>query len=99
MVFTDCTDPAQEDAFNDWYEFHGPHVLEMMDYFCVTRYVADNPEYWQAKYLAIYETWRDDPGTVQRGLGAVLLDDARGRRGPGTPAMKLWGEIAYEREY
>ena len=99
MVFTDCTDPAQEDAFNDWYEFHGPHVLEMMDYFCVTRYVADNPEYWQAKYLAIYETWRDDPGTVQREGWEQYFSMSPEERGPDAPAMKLWGEIACEREY
>jgi len=99
MVFTDCTDPAQEDAFNEWYEFHGPHVLEMMDYFAVTRYVADNPEYWQAKYLAIYETWRDDPGTVQREGWEQYFSMSPEERGPDAPAMRLWGEIAYEREY
>jgi hypothetical protein len=98
MVFTDCTDPAQEDAFNEWYEFHGGHVLEMMDYYAVTRYRADNPEHWQAKYLAIYETWREDPGTVQREGWDQYFSMSPEERGPDAPAMKLWGEIAFERE-
>ena len=97
IVLCDCPDPAQEDAFNEWYEHHGPHILENMAHYAVTRYVADEPKPWQAKYLAIYETEDSDPGRVQR-EGWEWYFSLPPEELASMPPLRVWCETAYERE-
>ena len=57
LVFTDCTDPAREKEFNEWYDnTHVPDVLETPGFVGCTRYeLMGNPGPGQGKYLAIYD--------------------------------------------
>lgn len=66
LVFTDCTERAREDEYNDWYSGHLHHTVESIDFYAANRYVSDDPRATPSKYLAIYESRSDDPGKVQR---------------------------------
>jgi hypothetical protein len=66
LVFTDCEDPAEEDAFNEWYSGHLHHTVEAIDFYAATRYVSNDPSRTPSKYLAIYESQSDDPAKVQK---------------------------------
>jgi hypothetical protein len=66
LVFTDCEEPSEEDAFNEWYTGHLHHTIENMDLYAATRYVSNDPSRTPSKYLAIYETQSDDPAKVQK---------------------------------
>ena len=97
IVLSDCADASREDFFNEWYEHHGAHVLDNMDHYAMTRYVADDPKPWQAKYLAIYETESTDPGRVQR-EGWEWFFSLPPEEVPPMPPLRLWCESAFERE-
>jgi len=66
LVFTDCDDPAEEDAFNEWYSGHLHHTVEAIDFYAATRYVSTDPSRTPSKYFAIYESQSDDPAQVQK---------------------------------
>ena len=62
LVFTDCTDPAREKEFNQWYDnTHVPDILETPGFVGCTRYeLMGDPGPGQGKFLAIYEVESDD---------------------------------------
>jgi len=66
LVFTDCTDAAREDEYNEWYSGHLHHTVESIDFYAANRYVADDPDRAPSKYLAVYESRSGDPAKVQR---------------------------------
>ena len=73
IVLSDCADASREDFFNEWYEHHGAHVLDNMDHYAMTRYVADDPKPWQAKYLGNLRDRIHRPRSGSAGgLGVVL---------------------------
>ncbi len=61
LVGTNCSDPAQEKEFNDWYDnTHLPDVLETPGFIRATRYENTSPQEGGAKFLALYEIETDD---------------------------------------
>jgi hypothetical protein len=96
LIFLDALHPGQDDAFNEWYDHHGPHVLDHMDHYACTRYVADDVGPWQPKYISIYETESDDVERVCReGYEWYMstipsLEDY-------VPEVRLWWEQPFER--
>ncbi len=66
LVLTDCEEPAEEDAFNEWYSGHLHHTVDSIDFYAATRYVSNNPSQTPSKYFAIYESQSDDPAKVQK---------------------------------
>ena len=75
MVLTNCTDPAREQEFNDWYtNVHIPDVLLTPGIVRGTRFrLATEPREGQNKYLALYELHTDDAASVQQNLGEVMV--------------------------
>jgi len=66
LVFTDCDDPEDEDAFNEWYSGHLHHTIENIDLYAASRYVSNAPSRTPSKYLAIYESQSEDTAKVQK---------------------------------
>ena len=62
VVESNCSDPAREAEFNDWYDkVHIPDVLETPGFVRATRYVNnDPPAAGKGKFLAVYEIETDD---------------------------------------
>jgi len=61
LVHTECTDPAREAEFNQWYDkTHLPDVLETPGFVRAIRYVNTNPEAVPGKFLAAYEIETED---------------------------------------
>ena len=57
VVSSNCSDPAREDEFNDWYsDIHLPDILSTGDFHADYRYEDINPHESVGKYWAIYET-------------------------------------------
>ena len=57
VVSSNCTDPAREDEFNDWYSnTHLPDILSTGAFHTDYRYEDINPSESVGKYWAIYET-------------------------------------------
>lgn len=92
-VFTECTDPAQEQRFNEWYT--NVHLVDMVgagNFFRASRFKAATPN--APGYLAIYETneplervMREQPAIRQK-----LIDADGGDRPPFTLVHDLWLE-------
>ena len=97
-VFTDCSDPAAEDDFNAWYEFHAREVVEQLGHHAVTRYRSSEPDDRFARYLAIYETESDDPGQVQRDGMAWYFESGHVDEFPTPTTLVARAEIALERD-
>jgi hypothetical protein len=93
LVYTDCDEPAEEEAFNDWYTGHLPHTVENLDFYAATRYVSNDPSRTTSRYLAIYESQSGDPAAVQK--AGVEWWVASGLEGPA--AMVLRSAVAAER--
>lgn len=56
-VQSNCTDPQDEAAFNNWYDdMHIPDLLDTGLFCTAYRFVAVSPEPGRGRYLAIYET-------------------------------------------
>ena len=67
VVLVNCKDPAQEADFDRWYnEVHLPDVCNPGVFPRATRYENPNAAGGdeQPRYLALYETDRDDPGAA-----------------------------------
>jgi hypothetical protein len=57
VVSANCSDPAREDEFNDWYSnIHLPDILSTGGFHTDYRYEDINPQESVGKYWAIYET-------------------------------------------
>ena len=74
VVLSNCTDPAREQEFKDWYvATHFPDVLETPGIVGARLFdLATPPDEGQAKILAIYELDTDDVDSVQNSLGEVM---------------------------
>ena len=74
VIQTDCTDPAREQEFNEWYNnIHVPDVLLTPGVIRGTRFaLATTPREGQSKFLAIYELDTTDFEGVQKSLGEVM---------------------------
>ncbi len=56
MVETNCTDPAREKEFNEWYDKVAvPDAAQNPGFVRATRYQLAEPVEGRSKYLAIYE--------------------------------------------
>jgi hypothetical protein len=52
---TNCSDPAREKEFNDWYNnVHVPDILETPGFINAIRYENNDPNEGRGKYLALY---------------------------------------------
>ena len=61
IVESNCSDPAREAEFNDWYDkIHLPDVLETPGFIRATRYVNNEPAAGKAKFIATYEIETND---------------------------------------
>lgn len=61
LAYSNCTDPAREEEFNDWYDnIHVPDALENPGFLNATRYVSGNPSGDTSKFLATYEIETED---------------------------------------
>ncbi len=66
FVITECSDPAQEDDFNRWYnETHIPDIFATGLYHTAYRYEKVRYKQGRGRYLAMYET-DGDPGEALR---------------------------------
>ena len=66
-VATNCTDPAREAEFNEWYDkTHLPDILETPSFVRATRYENIKPAEGEAKFLAVYEIEADDIREVMK---------------------------------
>jgi hypothetical protein len=62
IVTSNCSDPAREREFSDWYtQVHLPDILSTGLFHTAYRYVHTAPQSGQGKYIALYETDADDP--------------------------------------
>ena len=83
IVFSNCTDPAREQEFNDWYnDVHLPDILETPHFVAATRYeLAGEPREGQGKYLAVYEIDNDDVDAAAAAIRQTIASThERGRR-------------------
>jgi len=103
-VFTDCGEPAEEEAFNVWYEEHTRYVVENLGHYAVTRYVCvDSPAVPAStagstppRYLAIYETENEDPGQLQRDGWKAYFEAEHTEEHTTPGSLVLRGEVALE---
>ena len=74
VVLSNCTDPAREGEFKDWYvNTHLPDVLETPGIIDAKLFgLATPPKDGQSNFLAIYELDTDDVDTVQKSLDVVM---------------------------
>ena len=96
VVVTNCTDPARETEFNDWYtNTHVPDIIALPGFVAATRYrIVGKPRDGQGKFLALYEIQADDPASAVAGVWrAVPQLAARGRM---FDALELTYAAAYE---
>ena len=98
LVFTDCTDPAREQEFNEWYNnTHIPDILQAAGFVAATRYqVLGDPGPGQGKFLAVYEVEADDLPAAFAGAQKRLAEvAAQGRvidtikAGAFTPCLQI----------
>lgn len=55
-VESDCSDPAREKEFNDWYDnIHVPDILESPSVLRASRYETDSPADGRGKFLALHD--------------------------------------------
>jgi hypothetical protein len=82
LVFTECTDPAREEEFNEWYDnTHVPDVLETSGFVSGIRYeLVGNPGPGQGKYLAIYDVESDDLPSAMAALQQRVVELAARKR-------------------
>ena len=74
VVLSNCTDPARENEFTDWYvNTHLPDVLETPGIVDAKLFsLATPPTEGQGKFLAIYELDTDDVDSIQKSLNEVM---------------------------
>lgn len=61
VVESNCTDPAREAEFNEWYDrTHLPDILETPGFVKATRYELVPPVEGKAKFIAAYEIEASD---------------------------------------
>ena len=62
VIASNCSDPAREDEFNDWYDnIHLPDLMKNPGFVRASRFVNPEPSTLESgKYLAIYEIETED---------------------------------------
>ena len=69
VVALNCSDPAKEDEFNEWYNTtHLPDVLETPGFIRATRWEHTDPKEEDAKFLALYDIETDDIQAAMKAL-------------------------------
>ncbi len=69
VVAINCSDPAREDEFNEWYDtIHLPDVLETPGFVRATRWEHTDPKEKDAKFLALYDIETDDIQATMKAL-------------------------------
>ncbi len=69
VVALNCSDPAKEGEFNEWYNtIHLPDVLETPGFVRATRWEHTNPKEEDAKFLALYDIETDDIQAAMKAL-------------------------------
>lgn len=96
-VLTDCNDPADEPAFDVWYDEHVRFVIENMDHHACTRYLGDGSDGSLARHVALYETENADPGKVQRDGWDWYFQSPQAQDHATPSSLVLRGEVALER--
>jgi hypothetical protein len=70
---SNCSDPAREEEFNDWYStVHAPDVLETPGILRATRFKNDEPAEGHGKYLALYEVETEDIQQTMSRFGEII---------------------------
>ena len=82
LALTRCTDPANEEEFNHWYDtVHVRHVLDTGLFHTGYRFESYyTPKTGEPKYLAIYETAAQDPAAAEAELISKHQPQWRARR-------------------
>lgn len=61
VVALNCSDPAKEGEFNEWYNnIHLPDVLQRSGFVRATRWEHTDPKEEDAKFLALYDIETDN---------------------------------------
>jgi len=69
VVALNCSDPARESEFNEWYNtIHLPDVLETPGFVRATRWEHTNPKEQDAKFLALFDIETDDIQAAMKAL-------------------------------
>ena len=77
IVEVNCTDPAREQEFNDWYNnTHLPDMIELPSVVRATRYENLNPGEGDGKYFAVYEMAAADFDKAMDELAAHVKEKA-----------------------
>lgn len=73
-VRTNCTDPAREAEYNDWYNnIHLPDVFELPGFVRAIRCVNTDAGEGQAKYITYYEIETDDIDAFMKAHGENVV--------------------------
>lgn len=96
VVMTNCTDPARDEEFNDWYSHtHLPDLAAAHGLVNAARYRNKRPKEGSAKYLAVYELDTEDTHAVVKEIMAG--DEERTRQGRMIDCIKLFFGGTFER--
>lgn len=96
IIITNCTDPAREDEFNDWYSHtHLPDLAAAHGLVNAARYRNLNPKEGGGKYLAVYELETEDTHAVVRQI--MEGDVEREKKGRMIDCIKLFFGGRFER--
>ncbi len=91
VALRDCTDPAREDEYNDWYfREHAPDTLSSGVYFRATRYINIDWKPGDPKYLQIYESDWDDANAAREAMGKANAALRKIGRAHPHPASRSW---------
>jgi hypothetical protein len=96
LILSNCTDPAREEEFNDWYSHtHLPDLAKAHGLVNAARYRNVRPKEGGAKYLAVYELDTDDTKKLVREI--MEGDVERTKQGRMIDCIKLYFGGTFER--
>jgi hypothetical protein len=96
LILTNCTDPAREAAFNDWYSnTHLPDLAAAHGLVNAARYRNVRPKEGGAQYLALYELDTDDTRAIVKQI--MEGDVERAKQGRMIDCIKLFFGGTFER--
>jgi hypothetical protein len=92
VVGLNCSDPAKEGEFNDWYnKIHLPDVLETEGFVAATRWEHTDPKKEEAKFLALYSIESDNIGATMKALQDKLAVKSKAGRMSNLGSRVLMG--------
>ena len=72
---TNCSDPAREKEFNDWYNsIHVPDILETPGFINAIRYENNDPSEGRGKYLALYNLETRDIDSTMAAFTKIVTE-------------------------